>query len=151
MASEASPPITGKVADIMDRYSIIINKGQDAGVKTGMIFQVLGGGGDVLDPDTGKSLGAKPIEKLRVKVSQVYPQFAVAETYRLISPPNLQTFFREMSARGIPWNEKLATSVLGPLPPERERIMGQPEPSEPAPTNPVVKIDVGDTVRELQR
>jgi hypothetical protein len=34
MANEVPPPITGKVADIVDRYTLIINKGEDDTVES---------------------------------------------------------------------------------------------------------------------
>ena len=34
MATEVPPPITGKVADIVDRYTLILNKGEDDNVES---------------------------------------------------------------------------------------------------------------------
>jgi len=115
--------ITGKVAEIIDRYSLIINRGEEAGVNVGMVFLVMGLGGDVIDPETGVSLGPKPIEKLRVKVREVYPKFSVAETYRIVTPPDITSFVREHSR----W--PTAMEVFGPQGPERERFANSRRPT----------------------
>jgi hypothetical protein len=73
--------ITGAVAAVEDKYTLIVNRGETAGVTTGMIFAVLGD--EISDPETGELLGHR--EKLRVKTTEVYERFCRAETYRIIS------------------------------------------------------------------
>ena len=48
-------------------------------MEVGWFFRSWALGGDVFDRDAGKSLGSKPIEKLRVKVGEVFPQFLIVE------------------------------------------------------------------------
>lgn len=74
---EPVDPIIGKVADIVDRYSVLVNKGDEAGVEVGMIFSVIGATGTaVRDPETGEDLGTLPIEKARIRVTEVYSSSA---------------------------------------------------------------------------
>ncbi len=144
--AEVQQPITGKVADILDRYSLVINRGQGAGVEVGMIFLVMGLGGSITDPDTGEDLGPRPIEKLRVKVTDVHEKFSIAETYRIVTPPTLTSFIQEVG--GI---QPIHDIFLEQQRPQREYVAGAPSSREPTPMSPDVDVKVGDTVRQLVR
>ena len=75
-------PITGQVALVEDDHTLVINRGADAGVLPGMIFVVLSGTGRVItDPESGRFLGRLNAEKLRVKVFDVQPLYARAQTF----------------------------------------------------------------------
>lgn len=77
-----SPPIAGLVALVEDEYTLVINRGANAGVMPGMTFAVLAEGSRrITDPETGHELGRLTEEKLRVKVFDVHPSFARAETF----------------------------------------------------------------------
>jgi hypothetical protein len=79
----SGPRITGVVALVEDEYTLVINRGADAGVASGMVFAVFSGNGRVItDPESGRELGRLSEEKLRVKVVDVHELFARAETYR---------------------------------------------------------------------
>jgi hypothetical protein len=150
--AEPQQPIGGQVAEILDLYSLIINRGQEAGVKEGMIFAVIGFGGDVIDPESGQSLGPKPIEKLRVKVREVYPKFSIAETYRIVSPRGGPgSLLSDLSQFPSPLSVSQAEQFLRAHEPQREHIAGEPEPRDPTPTYPTAHVEVGDTVRQLVR
>lgn len=72
----------GRVALVEDDYTLVINRGAEAGVAAGMVFAVFGRTGRVVtDPDTGRELGTIKREKLRVKVFDVQPLFARARTF----------------------------------------------------------------------
>ncbi len=78
----SDPQITGLVALIEDEYTLVINKGVDAGVTPGMIFAVFSGTGQVItDPESGRVLGRLSEETLRVRVFDVHELFARAETF----------------------------------------------------------------------
>ena len=82
MTTISGSPITGQVALVEDEYTLVINRGADAGVAPGMIFAVFADGGRVVtDPASGRELGRLTEEKLRVKVVDVHELFARAETY----------------------------------------------------------------------
>ncbi|WP_141120206.1 hypothetical protein [Mycobacterium malmoense] len=149
--NEVPPAIAGKVAEIIDRHTLIINRGEDHGVTSGMIFRVMGMGGDVIDPETGDSLGPKPFEKLRVKVTEVYPKFCVAETYRIVTPPVKFHEFLGTTHLTIDELNRLSPNPLREFSPTREHIIGGKKPEDPTPTSPAVSVRVGDTVRQLVR
>ncbi|WP_396926085.1 hypothetical protein [Mycolicibacterium sp.] len=76
------PAITGQVALVEDDYTLVINRGTEAGVVAGMVFAVSSGTGQVItDPESGRALGRLSREKLRVRVFDVQPLFARAHTF----------------------------------------------------------------------
>lgn len=74
--------ITGHVALVEDDYTLVLNRGADAGVRPGMVFAVLSHTGQVItDPESGRELGRLSREELRVRVFDVHPLFARAHTF----------------------------------------------------------------------
>jgi hypothetical protein len=145
--AEQRKRITGQVAEILDEYSLAINRGENDGVEVGMIFSVMGLGGDIIDPEKKTSLGPKPVEKLRVKVTDVFEKYSVAETYRIVQPPSITSMMSDYRQ----WEEAHRRSMfdrIGPPQPQRQRLADEPPPR--ARENPVVKVEVGDVVRELK-
>lgn len=74
--------IEAKVARVNSEMELIINKGSDAGVEEDMVFRVKGTPSEVLDPDTGESLGLVSGVKVFVKVREVTDKFSIARTFR---------------------------------------------------------------------
>jgi len=75
--------ITGKVARILNRRQLVINRGDEHGVKIGMQFAVLNElGTDIVDPETNEPLGSVPIPKVVIKVVRVEGRLSVASTFR---------------------------------------------------------------------
>ena len=76
------PAITGQVALVEDDYTLVINRGTEAGVVAGMVFAVSAGAAQVItDPESGRELGTLSREKLRVRVFDAQPLFARAHTF----------------------------------------------------------------------
>ncbi|WP_099022479.1 hypothetical protein [Mycolicibacterium palauense] len=74
--------ITGQVALIEDDYTLVINRGAEAGVATGMVFAVSSPTGPVItDPESGLELGRLNRDKLLVRVFDVHRLFARAHTF----------------------------------------------------------------------
>lgn len=74
--------ITGQVALIEDDYTLVINRGTEAGVAVGMVFAVHSGEAQVItDPESGRELGRLSREKVRVRVFDAQPLFARAHTF----------------------------------------------------------------------
>ncbi|CAN5337474.1 hypothetical protein BH09ACT7_BH09ACT7_57620 [soil metagenome] len=74
--------ITGQVALVEDDYTLVINRGAEAGVTPGMIWAVYANTGEVItDPESGMELGRLSREQLRVRVFDVHPLFARAHTF----------------------------------------------------------------------
>ena len=73
--------ISGQVALIEDDYTLVINRGAQAGVTPGMVFAVHSESDQVItDPESGRELGRLTRETLRVRVFDVQPLFARAHT-----------------------------------------------------------------------
>ncbi|MGU3500850.1 hypothetical protein [Mycobacterium sp. C31M] len=73
--------MNGQVAFIEDDYTLVINRGSQAGVTAGMVFAVHSESDQMItDPESGRELGRLTREKLRVKVFDVQPLFARAHT-----------------------------------------------------------------------
>ena len=76
-------PIRGKVARILNSREVILNIGQDKGVKVGMSFDILTPKGfDVEDPDTGENLGSFQRPKNRIRVIRTQDRLSLASTIR---------------------------------------------------------------------
>ena len=74
--------ISGQVALIEDDYTLVINRGTEAGVAVGMVFAVNSSTGPVItDPESGRELGRLSRQKLRVRVFEAQPLFARAHTF----------------------------------------------------------------------
>ncbi|MDV3124113.1 hypothetical protein M1247_04250 [Mycobacterium sp. 21AC1] len=74
--------ITGQVALVEDDYTLVLNRGAEAGVTPGMVFAVRSTTGQVItDPESGRELGTLSREELQVRVFDVHPLFARAHTF----------------------------------------------------------------------
>ncbi len=78
--------IRGKIARILDEYTVYINRGLEHGVKEGMTFIIYDEGSSIKDPDTGNVLGNIEIVKARVVVREVQEKMSRATT------PSYSTF-----------------------------------------------------------
>lgn len=68
-----------KVAKILDLYNVVITKTDGPHLRYGDILVIHSE--PVIDPETGENLGELPT--LRVKVTEIYDKFILAETYRM--------------------------------------------------------------------
>jgi len=76
--------ITGKIAKVVSARDLVINRGSKDGVKIGMRFRVLGPQLEIMDPDTGESLGPVEVEKVQVEAVQVHERVAVCRTFKKV-------------------------------------------------------------------
>ena len=77
----AEKPITAKVAKVLNEYNLVLNVGKAHGVQAQMRFNVHNldaDTGEVIDPDTGESLGMLGYPYQKVEIYRVYEKFAVA-------------------------------------------------------------------------
>lgn len=72
--------IEGKIAAILDRTTIVINRGSLDGVSRGLVFYIYTELGPFADPDTGEDLGTIPQVWGRVLVSNVADRLCLAST-----------------------------------------------------------------------
>ncbi len=75
--------IRGRVACVLNSREVALNVGANNGVEVGMYFDILDSKGeDIVDPDTGESLGFIDRPKVSVRVTKVQEKLSVASTYR---------------------------------------------------------------------
>jgi hypothetical protein len=74
--------LSGQVALVEDDYTLVLNRGSEAGVTPGMVFAVHTDTDEVItDPESGRELGRLSREVLQVRVFEVHPLFARAHTF----------------------------------------------------------------------
>lgn len=104
-------PISGKIAKIINSREVALNVGRERGVSPRMVFDVLSGSGhEIIDPDTGDSLGIFKSPTTQVKVNRVEDKFSIAGTFRskrvqiadirLFQAPTWETRYETLKARG---------------------------------------------------
>jgi hypothetical protein len=69
-----------KVAGIVDKYRVVINRGSEHGIETGQRFLILNIGDELFDPDTGGSLGCVEVIKGKGEVTHVQERIATLQT-----------------------------------------------------------------------
>ncbi len=87
VARTLAEKIAVHVADVVFPAKIIakrdtlvtINRGEGAGVAVGDVFNVFALGDEMVDPDTGESLGRDEVKVGKVKIKEVDPKFSKAE------------------------------------------------------------------------
>ena len=126
--------LKGRVAEILDRYRVVINLGNEQGVKEGMRFAIYKPGKEIVDPETGKSLGRLELVLGKVRVSSVQEHMCIAmsdETYTTYESSILsytQIFPQERThTRALPLKEGLA-GIL----------------------KEAITVEVGDPVRQIE-
>jgi len=140
--------IEGKVAKILDEYSIVINVGRNNGVVNGMVFAVfVQSNEEVKDPDSGEALGKLEIIKEHVFVAHVQDKFSTCVAGEKEAPcgehesHGAQTLSGAMMAEamtGRPGKNKLSNEKLNV---NTSQITGVPQ---------LGPISVGDMVRAVE-
>ena len=69
--------IEGKVAKILDEFTLIINVGSAQGVSAGMRFIIYATGDEIVDPDSGESLGKWEVVKGLLVASHVQEKLSI--------------------------------------------------------------------------
>lgn len=91
MASDSknkSKSLEGKIAQILTARELVINIGEEHGVKRGMKFAVLAATPiEVRDPETKELLDEIDREKVRVQASDVRAKVTICKTYRMKHVP----------------------------------------------------------------
>ena len=131
--------IEGRVAKILDEYTLIINVGAAQGVWNGMRFVVFAQGDEVLDPDSGESLGRWEAVKGHVVASHVQDRLTVCTAAPAAKETDDDPSTRTLSAAMIADHMRQANAE-GKLVVNKGQIDGMPK------TGP---ISVGDPVRSV--
>ena len=144
--------VEGKVAKILGKGEIVVNRGHSHGVRQGMLFEIFAPEGEeVWDPDTGETLGTVEDVKAKAEVTEVKEKLAVARIFDADSPfgavgldqfqENLQRIFQQMFGENV----QVQGFGMGRGPddgPDLESMFG-------GPLEDVTKVQVGDAVREI--
>lgn len=77
----------GVIAKLNADGTVMINGGENAGIKVNDVFKVIRKGEEILDPQTGESLGSEDKELGEIKVSKVEPKYSIA---RIIKGSGMQ-------------------------------------------------------------
>ncbi len=123
------PGIEGKVAEIIDEYTVVINKGSDNGVEENMWFIIYQQGKEIMDPDSNISLGYFEYVKGKVKVDIVSEKYSIAKSY-------------EHAVVGIPSPFSIGRYITKELPLDEETKKGLDK-------SVITKVKVGDLVRQI--
>ena len=143
--------VEGKVAKILGKGEVVLNRGREHGVRQGMLFEIFAPEGEeVWDPDTGETLGTVEDVKAKAEVTEVKERLAVARIFDADSPfgatgfaevqENLQRMFQQMFGENV----QVQGFGQGTGGPDLESMFG-------GPLEDVTKVQVGDAAREIKR
>jgi hypothetical protein len=151
--------VEGKVAKILGKGEIVLNRGHEHGVSQGMMFEIFAPEGEeVWDPDTGETLGTVEDVKAKAEVTEVKDRLAVARISEAGSPmggasgagfaemqENLQRIFGQMFGDNVQVQGFGTTGGgQGGDGPDLESLFG-------GPLEDVTKVQVGDAAREIKQ
>ncbi len=74
--------IKGKVASILSPYQLVLSIGVQDGVSADMTFVIFEEGDEILDPDSGESIGRLEMVKGEVRVTHVQATLTLVESLR---------------------------------------------------------------------
>lgn len=75
--------LQGKVAEVVSDREVILNRGSEHGIKSGMYFAILDPSTvGITDPDTGEELGGIRVVKIVVQAVEVAPKLTLARTFK---------------------------------------------------------------------
>jgi hypothetical protein len=154
---EHSMAVEGKVAKILGKGEIVLNRGSSHGIRQGMIFEIFAPEGEeVWDPDTGETLGTVEDVKAKAEVTEVKEKLSVARIFDADSPfgaagvagfgelqENLQRMFGQMFGEDVRVQGFGTGGNQGGDGPDLESLFG-------GPLEDVTKVQVGDAAREIK-
>lgn len=117
--------MSARVIRIFDRRRLAVNLGTNDGVQRKDKLLIYTPDSDIVDPESGESLGTYRRLKATVFVSEVFERFCIAmppqkrEQVALPSPPNVQLpglFGPRTETRLVPGQLEVSDSQIEPLP-----------------------------------
>ena len=79
-----------QVVHIQDNLTVIINAGENKGVKNGQRFLIVGIGQEIYDPETKESLGMLEIIRGKAEVIHVQEKIATLKSIELLKNPDVR-------------------------------------------------------------
>ena len=119
-----------KVAEVLDPFTVVVNKGSEHGLRVGQRVLIYAIGHEVRDPDTGESLGALELIKGTGKISHLQPRMAQVSSDMKTAPG--RTIRRQASGLAA-----LSLDLYGPV---EETLPPKPVAFEDAATGDLVRI-----------
>lgn len=77
-----------KVVKRTRRNQVIINRGKDSGLKQGQVYDVFFAGEELIDPDTGESLGSGEEFVGKIEIVRINPKVSYAKILSEVDPEN---------------------------------------------------------------
>lgn len=115
------------VVSIIDEYNVAINRGANHGISIGKRFALYGTSDEeIIDPETGESLGLLEIFKGNGKIVNVQPKMSTLQSTRK-KPAKKEIIYEKQ-----PYNPFItATQTLAILKGENKRVVELPEEDLP--------------------
>ena len=135
-----------QVVQVQDKLTVIVNAGENKGVKTGQKFLIVGLGQEVYDPDTKESLGALEIVRGKAEVIHVQEKMATLKSIDWLRNPDIREITKVRKTLDSASMVSAFSRVLGNIP--NETITESIKPQEPS-LKPLNGVDVGDKVIAL--
>src|SRR5215210_3306706 len=140
--------VEGKVAKILGKGEIVLNRGRSHGVRQGMTFEIFAPEGEeVWDPDTGETLGTVEDVKAKLSVARIFEADSPFDPAGAAGFGELQENLQRMFGQMFGENVQIQGFGTGSGPgdgPDLESLFG-------GPLEDVTKVQVGDAVREIKR
>jgi len=128
--------IRGKIAQIIDDTKVVINVGSRDGVILNQKFVIYEEGDEILDPDTGVSLGKIEVPKGHIIIEHVQDKIAIGVTEQKAEDASERKTLSE-----------LMVEASTPVKNNREKLMVDPYSMKPLPS--ITPVKVGDRVRAI--
>lgn len=87
---------TGKVVNIIDKYTIAANVGTQNNITLGMEFLIVGIGEEIFDPDTKESLGQLEKIRGRAKIIHVQDKLSTLKSIEYTKNPDTKQITKEI-------------------------------------------------------
>jgi hypothetical protein len=130
----------GKILKIYDDHTVLVDLGEDDGVRKGQQLVVVAEGEEIRDPDNGASLGSFEWEKARLRITRVQKSFAVAESHDFVEA-KISPVAAYQQWLGLQVQTK---KIQVPFPIDDEQVSPPEEPID-------MKVRPGDIVRVVAR
>ena len=138
--------IEGKVAKILDEYSIVINVGRNDGVTEGMVFVIFTQSSDeIKDPDSGETLGTLENVKDYVSAIHIQDKFATCVAKEVKKIPEEGESSSAQTLSGAMMAESMSARPRGKIRTEKLNI----NTSQIAGVPQLDPITLGDKVRSV--
>jgi hypothetical protein len=91
----------GRVARVIDRYTLVLNKGVRDGVEMGDKFLIFGEGEDVIDPENGSNLGPLEVVRGRAKVTHLQDAICTIKCTDTTRVPGVKRVIKRSGTLGM--------------------------------------------------